>query len=83
MEKRRKKEGKGRKTEEIKSRRRVGDDGKGEKAGIFLSPRLYSFNFPLPRLSKKPLRRREKKECSRYCTNKRLSFFFNEFKLYD
>ena len=41
MEKRRKKEGKGRKTGKIKSRG------------------LYSFNFPLPRLSKKPLRRRE------------------------
>ena len=44
VEKRGKKEGKGRKTGEIKSRGHVGD---------------YSFNFPLPRLSKKPLRRRE------------------------
>ena len=33
MEKRRKKEGKGRKTGEIKNRGRVGGDGKGEKAG--------------------------------------------------
>ena len=65
MEKRRKKEGKGRKRGEIKNRGRAGGDGKGEKrerpprALIFLSSRLYSFNFPLPRLSKKPLRRRE------------------------
>ena len=58
MEKRRKKEGKGRKTGEIKSRGRAGDDG-NPRALIFLSPRLYSFNYPLLRLSKKPLRRRE------------------------